>query len=54
MEIGLYHDKWNKLLPYETDAPDDVIADIKKNISLSVQQKDLTRGLKFWSDQLST
>ncbi|KAL5255340.1 hypothetical protein ACHWQZ_G014676 [Mnemiopsis leidyi] len=54
MEKSLNHDKWNKLLPYETDAPEKVFADIKKNIAFSVQQKDLTRGLKFWSDQLST
>ena len=47
-------DKWNKLLPYETDKAADVFANIKSNISQAVQQRDLTRGLKFWSDQLST
>lgn len=54
MDEGLDHDKWNTLLPYETDPSELVFADIKKNISYAVQQRDLTRGLKFWSDQLAT
>ena len=54
MGDNLEKDKWNKLLPYQTDPPDAVFAEIKCNIAQSVQQKDLTRGLKFWSDQLST
>ena len=54
MEDNLEKDKWNALLPYSTDPPDNVFAEIKHNISQAIQQKDLTRGFKFWSDQLST
>ena len=53
MDESWSNDKWNKLLPYDTDPPTEVFAEIKKNISQAVQQKDLARGLKFWSDQLS-